>query len=89
MKKFAITALLTALPLLAAERSVVIRIEGMTCPLCTTAVKRSLKKLPCVKKAKVKLSKKEAKVRFDDAACRPKTILEAVKKAGYRGCIAR
>jgi mercuric ion binding protein len=65
-------------------KSVVIEVEGMTCPLCTSAVKHSLKKVPGVTRAKVRLNTKKATVTFDGNVSNA-ALLEAVKKAGYKG----
>jgi len=72
--------------LFAGEKVAVIGVEGMTCPLCTLAVKRSLKKTPGVLNARVKLNTKQATVRFRDDL-NTSRLLEAVKKAGYKGKI--
>lgn len=72
--------------LFAGEKIAVIDVKGMTCPLCTVAVKRSLKKTPGVLKAKVKLNTKKATVRFRDDL-NTSRLLEAIKKAGYEGKI--
>ena len=64
----------------------VIEVEGMTCPLCTTAIKKSLKKIDGVTKAKVILNSKKATVRFNDKVTE-KQLLEAIKKVGYKGKI--
>ncbi len=72
--------------LFAGEKIAVIEVSGMTCPLCTVAVKHSLKKTPGVLKAKVKLNTKKATVRFRDDL-NTSSLLEAVKKAGYEGKI--
>ena len=61
-----------------------IKVEDMTCPLCTMAIKKSLKKIKSVTKVKVKLNKKTATVETVDDI--NKTILlDAVKRAGYTG----
>jgi len=61
-----------------------IKVNDMTCPLCTMAIKKSLKKLKGVSKVKVKLNKKMATVEVNEDI--NKTILlDAVKKAGYTG----
>ena len=70
--------------LFAGEKVAVIDVEGMTCPLCTVAVKRSLKKTPGVLKAKVRLNTRRATVRFRDDLNTSK-LLEAIEKAGYKG----
>jgi len=72
--------------ILLADKIAVIEVSGMTCPLCTVAIKRSLKKTPGVLKAKVKLNTKKATVRFQDDL-NISRLLEAVKKAGYEGKI--
>ncbi len=64
----------------------VIEVEGMTCPLCTTAIKKSLKKIDGVTKAKVILNSKKATVYFNDKVTQ-KQLLEAIKKVGYKGKI--
>ncbi len=64
----------------------IIHVEGMTCPLCTMAVKKSLKQIDGVSKAKVRLNTKEATVYFDDKV-EKKQLLNAIKRAGYKGKI--
>ena len=71
---------------LAGDKVAVIEVEGMSCPLCTVAVKRSLKKTPGVLKAKVRLNTHQATVRFRDDLNTSK-LLEAIEKAGYKGRI--
>ncbi|WP_457605868.1 heavy-metal-associated domain-containing protein [Nitratifractor sp.] len=75
--------LLLSLPLLA-DRIAVIEVNGMTCPLCTVAVKRSLKKTPGVLHAKVKLNTRKATVRYTDDLNETR-LLQAIEKAGYKG----
>ena len=72
--------------LFAAEKTAHIAIEGMTCPLCTTAIKRSLKGVEGVTKVKVKLSSKDAVVR-GDAKMQEKALLDAIKRVGYKGTV--
>ena len=72
--------------LLAAEKIVHIAIEGMTCPLCTTAIKKSLKKVNGVTDVKVKLNSKDAVVR-GDAKMQEKALLDAIARVGYKGTI--
>jgi mercuric ion binding protein len=79
---FLIISLLT----LSFAKVAVIHVEGMTCPLCTMAVKKSLKQIDGVSKAKVRLNTKKATVYFDDKVDE-KQLLNAIKKAGYRGKI--
>ena len=87
MKRFFLIVAAGALPLLA-DRIATIEVEGMTCPLCTVAVKRSLKHTPGVLKAKVRLNTRKATVRYTDDLNETK-LLKAIKKAGYTGKILR
>jgi len=69
-----------------AAKVATIHVEGMTCPLCTTAIKKSLKKIDGVTKAKVILNSKKATVYFDEKVTR-KELLDAIKNVGYTGTI--
>lgn len=67
-------------------KDLIIDIEGMHCPLCTMAVKKSLKKVDGVVKAKAILSDRVAYVTIEPDL--NKTLLiEAIAKVGYRGVI--
>lgn len=63
-----------------------IHVEGMTCPLCTMAIKKSLKKLDGVTKVKVRLNTKKATVHFDKSVTK-EALLKAIKDTGYSGKI--
>ncbi len=78
--------LLLPLALLYAQKTATIQIKGMTCPLCTTAIKKSLKKVEGVKSARVRLNTKRAKVQFDDDL-NTSILLDAIAKTGYQGTI--
>jgi mercuric ion binding protein len=78
--------LLAPLLLFAGVHTAQIKISGMTCPLCTTAIKKSLMKTPGVLRAKVKLNSETATVTYDDNTTQ-KALLEAIEKAGYKGVV--
>ena len=81
MKKW----LILLLPLmLFAKEQVVIKVAEMHCPMCTTAVKKTLKSVEGVENAKVTLETKLAVVIAKDGID-DKTFLEAVKTTGYEG----
>ena len=69
-----------------ANKLAIIEVSGMTCPLCTVAIKRSLKHTDGVLKAKVKLNTRKATVTFRDDL-NETTLLKAIKRAGYEGKI--
>ncbi len=71
-----------------ASKVATIHVEGMTCPLCTTAIKKSLKKITGVTKAKVLLNSKTATVHFEKGVSE-EALLNAIKDVGYTGKIVR
>ena len=85
MKKI-IFFLIFSVLLFAKEQKAIILIEGMTCPLCTTAVKKSLKGVDGVSYVKVRLNTKKAIVNFEDSINK-KELLKAIEKVGYKGSI--
>jgi len=81
--------ILLTLFIFAKEQTVVIEVDGMTCPLCTSAIKKSLKKTKGVIKAKVILNSKKATVKYDDNLTDIETLLKAIKNVGYSGKIIK
>ncbi|MDF1879139.1 cation transporter [Sulfurimonas sp. SAG-AH-194-C20] len=83
--------LLTLLPIMAfaTTQVVTLNIKGMTCLLCTTAIKKSLKHTDGVLKAKVYYNTKKAIVTFDDTKVVEKDLLNAVKSTGYTAKIVK
>lgn len=71
---------------LIAKEEMVIKVEGMHCPLCTTAIKKALKKVEGVESLKVLLETKTATVIAKDGIA-DKVYLDAVKTTGYEGVI--
>ena len=79
--------ILLVLPLLLlAHEEIIIKIEGMHCPLCTTAVKKALKNVEGVEKVKALLETKSATVIAKEGVL-DKDVLAAVKTTGYEGVI--
>jgi mercuric ion binding protein len=70
----------------AQELKTLLHVEGMTCPLCTTAIKKSIKKIEGVKSVQVLLNTKKATVIADEHVTEEK-LLEAIKKVGYSAII--
>ena len=86
MKKLILLVILGSF-LFAEVKTAIIKIDGMTCPLCTTAIKRSLKKLDGVIKAKVRLNTQKATVKYNDKSVSKKELIDAIKRVGYTGRI--
>jgi len=60
-----------------------LRIQGMTCASCSSAVERAIGKLPGVKAVSVNLTTEKALVQFDPASVGLEAIKASVHKAGY------
>lgn len=62
----------------------VFKVEGMHCPLCTTAVKQAISKLEGVEKVSARLNTKEVTVIYSQKV-KIEDILEAIKTTSYQG----
>ena len=62
----------------------IIKVEGMHCPLCTTAVKKAIKDLDGIEKVSAILNTKEVTVIYNEKTNLQK-ILEAIKTTSYTG----
>lgn len=62
----------------------VFKVEGMHCPLCTTAVKKAIKELDGVQKVSARLNTKEVSVIYDEKL-KIDEILKAIKTTSYEG----
>ncbi|MFA7083850.1 MAG: heavy-metal-associated domain-containing protein [Arcobacteraceae bacterium] len=62
-----------------------IKVEGMHCPLCTTAVKKAVKKLDGIEKVRALLNTKTVTVTFDEKKVSLTEILKAIKTTSYVG----
>lgn len=82
-KMFSIALLATAVPALAAIRTVTLDVPTMTCPICPITVKKALRGVPGVKKVFTRYAQKEAIVTYDDAKTNVSALTKATKDAGY------
>ena len=62
----------------------VIKVEGMHCPLCTTAVKKAVNDLEGIEKVSARLNTKEVTVTYSEKVTLNQ-ILEAIKTTSYTG----
>ena len=67
-----------------ASNTSLIKVEGMHCPLCTTAVKKAIKQLDGVQNVSVRLNTKEVTVTYDEKV-KIQDILTAIKTTSYEG----
>ncbi|MBP7227059.1 MAG: heavy-metal-associated domain-containing protein [Aliarcobacter sp.] len=70
--------------LIFASNTSLIKVEGMHCPLCTTAVKKAIKQLDGVENVSVRLNTKEVTVIYDEKV-KIQDILTAIKTTSYEG----
>ena len=62
----------------------VFKVEGMHCPLCTTAVKKAIPQLNGVEKVSARINTKEVTVIYDEKV-KIEDILNAIKTTSYEG----
>jgi mercuric ion binding protein len=67
----------------AAERSVTLAVDNMTCELCPPIVRKSLVRVPGVSKAEVSAEMHRAVVTFDEGKTNVAALVDATTKAGY------
>jgi periplasmic mercuric ion binding protein len=75
--------LLSASVAAAAERTVTLAVENMTCALCPITVRTAIEGVIGVKDVQVDFATKTAVVVFDDAEATVQDIAEASRQAGY------
>jgi mercuric ion binding protein len=75
--------LLSASAAAAAERTLTLAVENMTCALCPTTVRTAIERVAGVKDVQVDIETKTAVVVFDDAEATDQDIAEASRQAGY------
>ena len=60
----------------------IVKIEGMACPMCEAAVKKALEQVPGVRSATASRKERNAVLDLDEEVS-PKALEEAVRKAGF------
>lgn len=61
-----------------------LKVRGMSCGSCVSAVKKAATKVDGVKDATVSLEKGQAEVAYDPAKTTPDDIAKAITKAGFK-----
>lgn len=88
MRKFLAAALLAAgaaasPAAFAAERTITLAVQNMTCALCPRTVKASLEAVPGVSKVVVSGEDNTAAVTYDDSKAGVDALVKATTNAGY------
>ncbi|MGH8467495.1 MAG: cation transporter [Gammaproteobacteria bacterium] len=84
-----LTALAAADPTLAAERTVNLNVDNMSCPACAPIVKTSLMRIEGVVRSEVSTETNTATVTFDDAKTGVAALIKATTDAGYPARVAQ
>ncbi len=79
---------LVASPVSAAEKSVTLHVDNMTCATCPPVVKKSLGRIEGVSRVEVSLEAKTAVVTYDDAKTDVAALIDATTDAGYPSRLA-
>lgn len=74
-----------ASPALAAERTVTLAIDNMSCVTCPITVKTAIKRVPGVRAVQVDYKTKQATVTFDDTRTSAKALAKASTDVGFPG----
>jgi mercuric ion binding protein len=80
--------LLASVAATAAERTVALAVDGMTCPSCPYIVRTALQEIPGVERAEVSYPEKTAVVTFDDARTTVAALTEATADVGFPSRLA-
>jgi periplasmic mercuric ion binding protein len=67
----------------AAERTVTLAVDGMTCASCPYIVRTALQEIPGVARAEVSYAEKTAVVTFDDAETTMAALTQATAGVGF------
>jgi periplasmic mercuric ion binding protein len=80
--------LLASVAATAAERTVTLAVDGMTCTSCPYIVRTALQEVPGVARAEVSYAGKTAVVTFDDARTTVAALTEATADVGFPSRLA-
>jgi len=88
MKKALLTAVLaaclvTVFPVVAAEQTVTLDIQKMTCALCPLTVRKAMERVDGVQVVAVDFDTKTATVTFDDSKTTASVVAAASTEVGY------
>ena len=75
--------LIASSPAFAAEKTVTLAVQHMTCAACPRTVKASLQAVPGVTNVAVSAEDKTAVVTFDDSKAQVDALVKATTNAGY------
>lgn len=74
---------------IAANRTVVLEIQNMTCSMCPLTVKKALTKIHGVQDIEIDYENKIATIKFDEDIATVDKLIDATKNAGYPSTIRK
>ena len=74
---------------MAANRSVMLEVQNMTCSVCPLTVKKALNNVNGVQQVEIDYESKIATVTFDDAVTTTAKLTEATTNAGYPSTVKK
>jgi mercuric transport protein len=80
---------LTAAATAVEQKTVTLRIEGMTCGGCAIATRKVLARLPGVSRVEVSYEQQQALVTYDPVKVTADQMIAAVRTLGYRATLVR
>ncbi|MCQ8183303.1 cation transporter [Methylomonas sp. SURF-1] len=69
------------------QQTVTLKLENMTCAMCTVTIKKALQKVEGVQKVAVDYDSKTATVTFDSKKTDSAALIKATTDAGYPGSL--
>lgn len=65
-------------------KTVFVPVEGMSCMVCATSIKKTLSALDGVSEVELNLGERRARVRYDPAKLSPERLTAAINSLGYK-----
>lgn len=81
--------LVTSPVLAAAPKTVTLKVQNMTCPVCPITIKQALENVPGVSGVHISFEKKTARVSFDPDKTQPIALTTATTNAGYPSTVQK
>jgi mercuric ion binding protein len=82
-----LASILAGTAAVAAQRTVTLAVDGMTCASCPYIVKQSLSRVPGVERVEVSYADKRAVVTFDDAKTDVAALTKATAGVGFSSAL--
>ncbi len=65
-------------------KQLLFNVDGMNCDHCVQTLSTALDGVAGVSDQQVSLADGTARVRFDEATCEPKAVIDAIRSAGFQ-----